>query len=59
MKQTFLTFLLLIICNSAFGQIPSWIKNAQPVTEKHIAKIEKKGEKYIEKFKDAEENSPE
>lgn len=59
MKQTFLTFLLLIICNSTFGQIPSWIKNAQPVTEKHLAKIEKKGKKYIEKFKDAQENSPE
>lgn len=57
MKQKVISILFLIVCKSIFSQVPKWIKNAQPVTEKHIAKIQKKGEKYIEKFKDAEENS--
>lgn len=56
MKHTLIIF-ILFFGKFSFGQVQGWLKNAQPVTEKNIEKIEKKGDKYIERFKNYPENT--
>lgn len=63
MKKTFLNFLLalsaLFYSNMVSSQVPDWIKNALPVKEKHLKKIDKKGDEYMDKYKSFPENSME
>lgn len=61
MKKTSLTIFLvlstLFYSNITYSQVPDWIKNALPVKEKHLKKIDKKGDEYMEKYKSFPENS--
>lgn len=63
MKKTFLkplyVLLIFFYSNIVSSQVPDWIKNALPVTEKHLKKIDKKGDEYMNKYKSFPENSTE
>ncbi len=63
MKKSFLNLLFvlstLFCSNIVSSQVPDWIKNALPVKEKHLKKIDKKGDEYLDKYKSFPENSVE
>lgn len=58
-KIRILTLFIFFVFNTVSAQknVPSWIKNALPITQKNINKIEKRGKTYLEKYKNAEEGS--
>ena len=59
MKNTILSITYFLICSTTFGQVPNWLKNAQPLTDQEIALIEKKGPKMVKAYKDYPEDSDE